>query len=753
MGLCSTTATSGRRLASFAAGALALALIPAPAHAQDWRDVVPGVELLERSTPEPQQIHALRVDLGRPEISLIATRPADKGTTVSQFAQSYGVAAAINGNYSNDVARQATGLAIGDGEVWGGLHSHPAPGGSVSLLLGRGDNQAAMEEVADLNAAPHPWVHNAVTGRPWLVRGGVVEGFECGEPPSPLICSRYARSAVGLSEDRGLLLLVVVDGISEQSVGMSVSELAALLSELGAHDAFALNYSNAATLWLGAEGGVVGCPGASGCAETPVMNHLGVLVDGTAVWYSAELVAQAPDPPDPIAPGASLERAVRYLNTGRATWSANSAHPVLLAPTTPRDRESAFYDPQTWRSATRAVAADGDILPGAEATFLLPLRGAGRPGAYTEAFAPVVLGAGPDGADLWLDEQTASWSLVVDGPADKDGDGHSEETDCDDEDPLAYPGAPERCNGVDDDCSGDIDDGVKAGRQAEIVWTARSAGTLRVNGLVVDSSDQWQQVRVVPVGLQAGANVVAVEAERAGVRGGVLVGVLLPDDEVLPSNSRWQVSTTPAEGWDTPDGDTSTFIDAGASAYFGQEPWEGALQGWPEELDGAGFIWIWSAQPDDDDTVSLRRLFHEPTDCPSPGVGVCARGAWRCEDGAVRCASLVRPGERSETCNGEDDDCDGLVDEGVAGCATAEDAGPPLPDLGTDLASAQLQVGLVPIDDPYEAMSGTGCGCHQRAAPSAWGPGAVAALAWLTLTLRRRRHYHHPTDPPTGGTP
>jgi len=44
---------------------------------------------------------------------------------------------------------------------------------------------------------------------------------------------------------------------------------------------------------------------------------------------------------------------------------------------------------------------------------------------------------------------------------DGDGDGYDscDDGDCDDDDPGAYPGAPESCNGVDDDCGGTVDEG------------------------------------------------------------------------------------------------------------------------------------------------------------------------------------------------------------------------------------------------------------------------------------------------------
>lgn len=46
------------------------------------------------------------------------------------------------------------------------------------------------------------------------------------------------------------------------------------------------------------------------------------------------------------------------------------------------------------------------------------------------------------------------------GTTDSDGDGHTiGEGDCHDDDPLVYPGAEERCDGVDNDCDRDIDEG------------------------------------------------------------------------------------------------------------------------------------------------------------------------------------------------------------------------------------------------------------------------------------------------------
>ena len=50
--------------------------------------------------------------------------------------------------------------------------------------------------------------------------------------------------------------------------------------------------------------------------------------------------------------------------------------------------------------------------------------------------------------------------------------------------------------------------------------------------------------------------------------------------------------------------------------------------------------------------------------CDTGLKGACGRGLTNCATGGKACEVTVKPGERMEVCNGEDDDCDGEVDEG-----------------------------------------------------------------------------------------
>ncbi len=67
---------------------------------------------------------------------------------------------------------------------------------------------------------------------------------------------------------------------------------------------------------------------------------------------------------------------------------------------------------------------------------------------------PVEMLAGMSDDEIYA---VVNWALC--GIHDDDGDGFTEcEGDCDDADATRYPGADETCNGVDDDCDGDVDE-------------------------------------------------------------------------------------------------------------------------------------------------------------------------------------------------------------------------------------------------------------------------------------------------------
>jgi uncharacterized protein (TIGR03382 family) len=52
--------------------------------------------------------------------------------------------------------------------------------------------------------------------------------------------------------------------------------------------------------------------------------------------------------------------------------------------------------------------------------------------------------------------------------------------------------------------------------------------------------------------------------------------------------------------------------------------------------------------------------------CTSSNVGVCAPGTFQCQgNGTAACVSTVLPGTLTETCNNQDDDCDGMTDDNV----------------------------------------------------------------------------------------
>ncbi|ADO72424.1 MopE-related protein [Stigmatella aurantiaca] len=208
--------------------------------------------------------------------------------------------------------------------------------------------------------------------------------------------------------------------------------------------------------------------------------------------------------------------------------------------------------------------------------------------------------------------------------------------DCDDFDPAVNPGAQEQCNGLDDNCSGSVDDGNPGGGGA----CPTGGNGLCAIGLVncvngaLACVQQNAPASEVCDGLDNNCNGASDEENPGGLKvcstgkiGACAEGV---------TNCRYgaiecvQVRAPSSEVCDGKDNDCNGQTDEGVkNAYY-------------RDADGDGYGNPGSAV----------------YACSAPTGYVANSGD--CDDGS----SLSRP-NTAETCDGRDNDCDGVVDEGV----------------------------------------------------------------------------------------
>jgi hypothetical protein len=283
-----------------------------------WTDPYPGVRHLHRAT-DSIDVHALIVDLSSGDISLVATRPRDRSMPVREFAHRYGVDIAVNANYF-DTRSKSCGLAAGDGVVWADSYDD---GCDMSIGFGR-QNEAMAFDSGDLIRGPVPeaWMTDVITGKPWVVRHGVAQGGWL-EPRH--IEGHHPRTAVGLSQDRRTLFIVVADGRRAGIPGVTGHYLARLMLELGAWDALNLDGGGSSEMFIRAENGVVNQP--SDNRPRPVGNHLGIRVRRSARWASF-----APESPPASEPATGPSSSLLYTPGSPAEPEVPSVEPSAAAP-------------------------------------------------------------------------------------------------------------------------------------------------------------------------------------------------------------------------------------------------------------------------------------------------------------------------------------------------------------------------------------------------------------------------------------
>ena len=245
---------------------VALLIASTPGWARDTTTrPYPGVTHLHRTTAAPLNIHALTIDLSLRTIRIRATQSADRRQTVSRWARDQAVEVAINGDFFSYEDYDTSGWAMGAGGVWPG--STDRDEGFVAF--GR-NNHVILSNPPVRFGDAEAWMSEIVSGRPYLVAEGAALDINCVSH----YCERHPRTAVGISAEGQRLFLVVVDGRSNASRGMTTPELATLMVGLGADRALNLDGGGSTTMYVANEDGVLNSPSDGG--ERVVANHLGV---------------------------------------------------------------------------------------------------------------------------------------------------------------------------------------------------------------------------------------------------------------------------------------------------------------------------------------------------------------------------------------------------------------------------------------------------------------------------------------------
>jgi len=316
---------------------LLLLLATLPAGAVDvWTTPFPGVRLLRRTTPQPVALWAALIDSCAPGVRFRATAPAEGRRTTSSFGRLVGAQLAINGDFFD----HDFGLNVGGGQAW------PAPDTEHSGNFSVGPGRIEMTPDYVVLPAPYPWVTEQLGGRWTLLNGGVPQlGIDDNGPAAGgFVCApglRHPRTAIGLSRDRRTVVLLVADGRSSASIGMTCDEMIAVFQELGAHDAMGLDGGGSSTLWTSA--GLVNHPSdASG--ERVVGDHLAVFASGSGPAPHCGLREVVVEPPTARAVTDAALPGVTALTA-----------PSRFRPTTP----ARLFDTRAAETSARLVRGDG----------------------------------------------------------------------------------------------------------------------------------------------------------------------------------------------------------------------------------------------------------------------------------------------------------------------------------------------------------------------------------------------------------
>jgi len=226
-----------------------------------------------------QSVNVLEVNLKRKKIQISIAADPQKRIKTSTFAKEKNAIAALNGTFFDVKNGGSVMLIKQDGNIINVSREHSERSNGAFTIDGNQVNIVASHsdkaDWADNLKAPNVMVSGPVL----LMDGKAVELSK-----ASFNTLSHPRSAVAITGDNKLLL-VAVDGRSENGKGMSLFSLTTLLQTLGARDAMNLDGGGSTTLYVKGqtENGVVNYP-----SDNKKFDHEGERTVANAILVSVK---------------------------------------------------------------------------------------------------------------------------------------------------------------------------------------------------------------------------------------------------------------------------------------------------------------------------------------------------------------------------------------------------------------------------------------------------------------------------------
>ena len=220
-----------------------------------------GIEYWSESVSGPNKLYILKVDLKAKGVRAFVTPELNGGLlNTSKFVSNYGVQVGINTAFFD---MGGSNKAIGYFKSNGTPYSNHIPNDGYPTM--GFDAQNRYMQGADQRGA----MYNAASGSHVLVSNGQVVN----NGGDSFVTDKHPRTGVGIDQSGRYFFMVVVDGRSSSSKGMSLPTFAEHLIRLGVYQGINMDGGGSSTMVIASKG-LVNRP-VGGTYQRPVASHLG----------------------------------------------------------------------------------------------------------------------------------------------------------------------------------------------------------------------------------------------------------------------------------------------------------------------------------------------------------------------------------------------------------------------------------------------------------------------------------------------